>query len=128
LVRQPGESLKNYYERLGGDPVKTLMNKYTEMKGYAPGSEQRQQAIQALGLFGIIDPETLEERFSMPDSDYLGNVMKSGASTAGLTRNKLGGVRTMHGNDWWNMSRALKTWAPTQQANAPKAPTTTPVP
>ena len=126
FLKQPGERLKDYYARMGGDPVKTLLQKYQEINGFDADMNMRAMAIGALGLTGIIDPQSLEEVFSMPQSDYLSNLMKAGPSMAGLTRSKGfgGGLRTMKGNDWWCMTNALKNWAPT--AAAP-TPTTTPV-
>jgi hypothetical protein len=130
FLKKPGETLANYYSRMGGDPVKTLIAKYQELEGMDPDMNMRAMAIGALGLTGIIDPTTLEEVFSMPQSDYLSNLMKAGPTQAGLTRFKTpqagnaGGLRTLKGNDWWSMGNALKTWAPVEAA---KPPTIAPV-
>ena len=125
FLKKPGERLKDYYARMGGDPVKTLIAKYQEIEGMDPDMNMRTLAIGALGLTGIIDPTTLEEVFSMPQSEYLGSLMKAGPSLANFSRGKMGGgLRTLKGKDWWSMRESMKTWAPTGAA-AP--PTTVPV-
>ena len=117
FMRSAGENMQKYYARHGGDPVKTVINKFQELQGYAPDSIMKNLAIGALGLGGVIDPDTLDPIYNMPESSYLSRLMKSGPSAAGLTRQRLGGIRTLKGNDWWSMSNALKPWAPEQAAS-----------
>ena len=116
LQRQAGERMQAYYARLRGDPVKTVINKFQELQGYSPDTTLRTLALGALGVGGVIDPDSLEPIFNMPDSNYLNRLQAGGKSLAGLTRQKLGGVRTLHSNDWWSMNNALRPWAPTESA------------
>lgn len=117
MQRLAGEKMQGYYSRLRGDPVKTVINKFQELQGYSPDTTLRTLALGALGVGGVIDPDSLEPIFNMPDSNYLNRLAAGGKSLAGLTRQKLGGVRTLHGNDWWSMNQALKPWAPTESAS-----------
>jgi hypothetical protein len=116
MMRQAGEKMQMYYSRHGGDPVKTVINKFQELQGYAPDTMMKTLAIGALGLGGVIDPDSLNPIFDMPDSNYLNRLQAGGKSLAGLTRQKLGGIRTLKSNDWWSMHNALRPWAPTEQA------------
>jgi hypothetical protein len=108
-LRSAGERLQDYYTRFGGDPLKTLVNKYQEIKGMAPTAELRSMMVGALGWGNEVDPNTLEPVSVMPDSPLLQSLAKSGGNYAGLDKNR--GVRYMGTRPWTDITRDFKQFA-----------------
>ncbi len=120
FLRTPGERVTDYYKRHGGDPLKTILAKYQEIKGYAPTTELRSMMVGALGWGGVIDPNTLEPISQMPTSPLLENLAKTGGNYASY--NKGTGLRYVGTRPWTEITRGFQDYSPVGAATWPPTP------
>jgi hypothetical protein len=108
-LRNAGERIQDYYTRLAGDPLKTLVNKYQTIKGMAPTTELRNMMVGALGWGGVIDPNTLEPVAIGPNSELLQGIAKTGGNYNSYNKNT--GLRMVGTRPWTDISRDFKQWS-----------------
>jgi hypothetical protein len=109
FLRNPGEKVTDYYNRHGGDPLKTILAKYQEIKGMAPTTELRQMMVGALGWGGVIDPNTLEPVSVAPNSAILDNLAKTGGNYNSY--NKGSGLRMVGTRPWTEVAGGFANYA-----------------
>ncbi len=119
FLRNAGEKLQDYYTRLGGDPLKTLVNKYQELKGYSPSQTLKSMMISALGWEGGIDPVTLQPIANMPTNPMLENLAKTGGNYSGYNKNL--GVRVVGTRPWYEVTKGWQEYSPVAAASWPPA-------